>query len=340
MKNRILIIAAAVLCILAVSCSPNSTEVIKGNLERVEFSAPGTFTLSGDTYALINHEYNRGEYKVYAYYSTGYKEDVTNSAAITAVDPSLVSVSSSGVLKFTNDECPWKHEFGVTVSYGGKTTSAVAYAYRPYEAIGGLRVNYSKFIEGSVVSANIAGISCLTESGAYYTSDSSLPGSADATIAIYNEESGEVKTGKVGKLTFAKGDSLLVYAASDDSDASFFSIEVLEKSEVAKLMPGYFRCPDPGDTYDKDKFVATYMKNYRVQLRNNDGTIKSIVYVTDEDGKIDDNSPFSIETKVTRNGSDVASGSKFEKKDVVEVTITYKKSESENVTGKVKYTVY
>ncbi len=336
MKNRILIIAAAVLCILAVSCSPNSTEVIKGNLERVEFSAPGTFTLSGDTYALINHEYNRGEYKVYAYYSTGYKEDVTNSATITAVDSSLVSVSSSGVLKFTNDECPWEHEFGVTVSYGGKTTSAVAYAYRPYEAIGGLRVNYSKFIEGSVVSANIAGISCLTESGAYYSS-SSLPGSASATIAIYNETSDEVKTGKVGSLKFEAGDVLLVYAASDDSDASYFSIEVLGKSAVSKLRPGYFRCPDPGDTYDKDKFVATYMKNYRVQLSNSDGTIRSIVYVTDEDGKINDES-FTITPTVTRDSSAVTDD-EFKKGDVVEVTITYKKTDSDTVIGKVKYTV-
>lgn len=84
----------------------------------------------------------------------------------------------------------------MTVSYGGKTTSVVAYAYRPYETIGDLRVNYSKFIEGSVVSANIAGITCLTESVAYYSS-TSLPDSADASIAIYNETSGEVKTGKV-----------------------------------------------------------------------------------------------------------------------------------------------
>lgn len=176
----------------------------------------------------------------------------------------------------------------------------------------------------------------MAESGAYYFS-TSLPGSADATIAIYNEESCEVKTGKVGKLTFDKGDSLLVYSASDDSDASYFSIEVLGKSEVSKLRPGYFRCPDVGDTYDKDKFVATYMKNYRVQLSDKDGTIKSVVYVTDEDGKIDDNSPFSIETKVTRNSSDVTSG-EFKKGDVVEVTITY--NNSTTAKGTVKYTVY
>ncbi len=330
MKNRSLILIVSVICLLlAVSCSP-SVNVIKGSLERVEFSAPGTLGYDGKSYALLNHEYEKGEYKVYAYYSTGYKEDVTSLASVKGGD--YVTVSAAGGLTFSG-EYPYVHEFTVTVSYGEKTTVAVAYAYNPGDAIGGLEKKQTSFFEGAKLTTSIAGITYLSQSGSFVSSTFL---SSDGYVAIYNENDNEVTVSKLGEARALKeGDVTLYYWTYEDSEPSYFEISVVSKSGINTMTLGMLPVyPKSGETYDASSFVKTYMKNYRVQLSNSDKTVKSTVYVTDSEGKV--SSDFKLSVTAERDGSSLKTGDTFKKGDKITVSVTY----NGTLTAKKTYTLY
>ncbi len=337
-KNIAVISIVSALIFLALSCMPAETVVIKGDLTRLDFTAPGLF------YALADHEYARGEYRVTAHYSTGYQEDVTASATIKGDE--YVVLTSNGGLTFkscyTDDHSCYKnnHKYTVTASYEGKTTTAAVYAYRAGDYLSfTVKSNPTKFFEGtSLLTPGIVEISYKTETGMY--ASTSLPKSGFVTI--YGEDGNESESGTLETIRpLQKGDSRITYSVYKDSEARSINIKVLPLTEGKAIsLSSLTSYPKEGEEIDLSKFEATYMKNYRVRLYDNEDEEKAearfLMYATDENGEVKEGYRFTV--TVFRNGETKTSGT-FEKGDTITIKVEYKISEDTTLTGTRDFSV-
>ncbi len=326
------------------SCSPDSSETIvnKGDLTGIEFNTPSIFGVSG-TYAWIDHEYTTNDYSVIAVYSSGYKEIVTSSAKIEGGE--YVKVSSSGSLTFSGDEYG-VHDFEVKVSYGGKSVSTVIKAYRPGDPIN-FEVNKTKFFEGTNIPINIARITYIADSGALFSG--SLP--AKGVTMIYNEDAETFDDMLVISTLeeirpLKKGDATIFYGVYENSEISYIDIEVIPLSEAKSLKPNsLYSYVNEGDTFTKETFISTYLKNYKARIGNaetySESTATTTLNVTDENGNL--NSGFTVEATISRKDEEgtykeVTSGT-LQSGDNIFIKVTYKASEKETVEGTLSYKI-
>ncbi len=329
-KNIAVISIVSALIFLALSCMPAETVVIKGDLTGLDFTAPGLF------YALADHEYARGEYRVTAHYSTGYQEDVTASATIKG-DEYVVLTSNGGLIfNYTND-----HKYTLTVSYGGITTTATVYAYNRVGDYLSFTVKSdpTKFFEGAslLTPGIVEKISYITESG--MSSSTSLPKSGFVTI--YDKDDKELESGTLETIRpLQKGDARITYSVYKDSEARSINIEVLPLTDAKGIYPLRPSDLEAGKEFDTSTFMSTYMKNYRVYLCDHkevkEADVRSLMYATDEDGKVKEGYTFTV--TVSRNGETKTSGT-FEKGDTIRIKVDYKISEDTTLTGTKDFSV-
>ena len=144
MKRRGFVALFLVICLslIFVSCSAEPTSG-KGSLTSLTVETPGVLAYKEDKrVALVDHTYTVNNYKVYANYSTGYREDVTQVAKITTND-NFVEIGNDKSIKFKQKE--EGNSYSLTVQYGTITLPVTAWAYVPGEPIDGLRVNRNVF---------------------------------------------------------------------------------------------------------------------------------------------------------------------------------------------------
>ncbi len=337
MKKFITILTAVSMALAVLtSCSqPGSSSGTidnKGSLESIEFNAPGKFSMIDhkiEKYALIDHEYSTEDYSIKAVYSSGYEENVTASAKI---EGSSIK-SSKGNLTFLSGNKDG-HKYTVTVSYGGKTTTAVVDAYKAGD-IKDFKVKQSKFFEGiSLANSDIGTFTYMDNSG-QMTVANHLP--KTGFVKICDKNGNQLTSGTLDAIRAPqKGDAKISYSVYESSQAWTFAIEVLALSEANSLSPYY---PSPyvqkGDEVNMSTFASKYLKNYQTYIGNaetyKDSTTKSWVYVTNEKGE--ENTGFNITVTASRNGKALTSGT-FEKGDKVEINVTYKISDSKTISGK------
>ncbi len=336
--KKVITILATVIMILTVltSCLPGSSGTNdKGSFTGIMFEAPSISGLSG-SYAWIDHEYTRNDYKVYACYSTGAREDVTESAKIEGGDH--VKVSSSGSLTFSGEVAGF-HKFEVKVSYGGKTKSTVIEAYKPGDIIE-FTEKQTKFFEGSRVYPEIAQINYFSDTGSP-SSKNNLP--AKGFVTIKDKDGKGNKTTLREARTFKEGDSSISYSVYENSEVRSFNIEVVSLSNAKSLKVLSYPASEvnAGDTIDLSTFVSKYMKNCHVRIGDateyDNSTIKSFFDATDSTGK--ENEGFSIKVTVLRDGKEITDGT-FKKGDKIKVVVTKKISNTDSIQGEVTSEVW
>ncbi len=342
MKKNISIAAVVIiLLLLTLSCSAECEPSInKGNLVDLKFNAPGFFSIYG-TYALIDHEYTTDDYSVVAVYSTGYEENVTERADI--VGGEYVKVSSTHSLTFCG-EVYGGHEFTLKASYGGKEVSKVVYAYRPGDAIGGLKDKDTTYFVGAYLTNYIAGITYITEKGVI-TRGSYLPSSG--LVKVYDKEGNVTQTGTISEIKIKDGDTRIGYRVYKNSEESYIEIEkLIPISSAKRLKPGSPSSPEIGSTINLSTFVSTYMHNAKVIFFDTEkapSTCFGYLYATNEKGEV--NEGFRVDVSVSRKNKttgeteEVSSGT-FETGDVITVNVSYIISDGITLTGKTEKSIY
>lgn len=339
-KYVAVILIVSALIFAAVSCMPAETVVIKGELTGVKFNAPNV------PCALADHEYSKDEYHVMACYSSGYEEDVTASAKI---EGEYVEVTSTGGLIFkscyTDDHSCYKneHKYTVNISYMDKTAAAVVYAYRIGDYLSfKAKSNPTKIFEGASLTPSIVETSYIaeiTESGMF--SSSTFP--ASGFVTIFNEDDEKSVSGTLDTIRpVQEGDTRISCSVCEDSEVRSMDIKVLPLTDAKGIRPFGLNSNDvkEGSEFDKDTFIFTYMKNYKVYLCDNEdykvAEVRSLMYATDENGNV--NSGYKITITVSRNGAVETKGT-FEKGDIVKIEVEYQISEDKTLTATRDITV-
>ncbi len=322
--KKFITILTAVIMVLAVlaSCSPDSSETVvnKGDLVKLGLVVGAD---SNSNYVLSDHEYTRDNYKVTAYYSSGWQEDVTSSAKIDGGE--YMKKSSSGGLTFSSANT--SHNFTVKVSYGGKEASFDVKAYKAEDIIGVKLVNI-KFFEGYKLGYNVSDvkISYMNSNGKLVIDDY-LP--ENSIVKMYDENDSETFSGTYKTIReFKTDDSKITFSIKDTTESCSSSIEVISKTEAKKIeMSTGYEKPQAGASIDINNYVKTYMGNYKVRLSNatSKPDVTSIIYITDSEGKVADG--YQIAVSVSRSGTETTSGN-FQKGDVVTMEVSMK-----DVTG-------
>ncbi len=329
MKRRGFVSLFLIICLslIFVSCSAESNSG-KGNLTSLTFEAPGVLAYKEDKRAaLVDYTYTVNNYKVYANYSTGYREDVTQVAKITTSDKKVV-IGNDKSIKFMQKD---GNDYSLTVQYGTITLPVTAWAYVPGEPIDGLRNVRTTFYKGELLSS-FAGISEIDENGSYYSS-SILPSSSNILFFAKTSEGGEggvelYSVNPNSTYAFTGNEQLMYYVtlASDGTLSSVTHIEGFEvvdytADEIEKLQLGLLKkYPVVGESIlSSDKLIKKYLpeQKVRVTLKNKASFTRLLV---NDDGTISDSS-FTIECKVKKaNGEEKTSGT-FELTDTLTVTV-------------------
>lgn len=342
MKRRGFIALFLIICLslVFVSCDADSGNG-NGKIVSLNFEAPGVLAYrENKRAALVGYTYTVNNYKVYANYSNGYREDVTQVAKITSNDE-YVTVGNGNTLTFTNikeDKSASKdgNEYSLTVEYAGITLPVTAWAYAAGEPIDGLKNPRSTFYEGELLSS-FAGASMLDKDGNYFYA-TILPD--DGYVLFLNESDDMYFVSLSDKYTF-KGDESLMYYVSIASDGSslssvtmipHFEVVKYKDSDIKSLNLGLFaKYPKIGDNIDSFKFVETYFKGQKGSITLKNGA-NFKVQMVDGDGTQNEGYSFSFTVKNSK-GEEKTSG-EFAKGDTFTVTVEYK-----GVKGVRSYTI-
>ncbi len=324
MRKRITLALLCCLLVIALASCNNAPKTNIGEIRRIEFKSPGVFNyMDGNTYALVNYEYNPGEYKVYAYYSTGYQEDITSSVEISTTNSDIVKINGKKI-KFSDDEVDGVYtEYPITVKYGNFTENTVVNAVRAGDAIGGLKVKQTKFFVGSKLTSSIAGITYISDSGSF-TSTTFLPSSGYVWLFDKDEKLKDFNTLKDSAELKQEGGYKVYYHTYWDSNWEEIDITVIPLTDVKSLnVLSIPLSPKSGETYTASEFNKTYLKGLKAYLYNEDKSAKLLDTVVDENGDV--KSGYTINVSVTdKTGTTVRqSGDKFQTGDRVLVTVTY-----------------
>ena len=346
MKKRGFVALFLVICIslIFVSCSAEPTSG-KGSLTSLTVETPGVLAYKeAKRVALVDHTYTVNNYKVYANYSTGYREDVTQVAKITTND-SFVEIGNDKSIKFKQKE--EGNSYSLTVQYGTITLPVTAWAYVPGEPIDGLRVNRNVFYKGELLSASFAGISELDENGNYFSS-SMLPSSA---IILFT--SGEGNNEKLyametlsDKYIFTEEESAMYYVIGFTAEGDIIATEVnnfkvinYEVKDIEKvnfgLLKDYPKAGDPIPTTEDD-FIKKYLTSQKIKVTLKNGESFYRLLVNDK-GVFVANDLGSITFSVIDSDGNKKTDGNFSKKDSLEVSIGL---DSEHPFGSRKYNIY
>ncbi len=329
MKKRGFVALFLVICIslIFVSCSAESTSG-KGSLTSLTVENPGVLAYKEDKrVALVDHTYTVNNYKVYANYSTGYREDVTQVAKITTND-SFVEIGNDKSIKFKQKG--EGNSYSLTVQYGTITLPVTAWAYVPGEPIDGLRNVRTTFYKGELLSS-FAGISEIEENGNYYSS-SILPSSANVLFLAKTSEGGVELYSVNPNSTYAfTGNEQLMYYVTVASDGTLSSVTFIDgfevvdytADEIEKLQLGLLKkYPVIGENIlSSDELIKKYLpgQKSRVTLKNKASFTRLLV---NDDGTISDSS-FAIECKVTNAKGEEKTSGTFELSDTLTVTVKF-----------------
>lgn len=335
MKRRGFVALFLIICLslVFISCS---SEVQNGNGQVVSLSFEGPGVLAykeGKRVALVGHTYTVDNYKVYANYSNGYREDVTQVAKVTSNDE-YATVGKGNTLTFTNVSEDNKtsskdgNAYSLTVEYAGITLPVTAWAYAAGEPIDGLKNPKKVFYKGELLSS-FAGASMLDKDGNYSYS-SLLP--YDGSV-LFLDKTGDMYTVSLSdKYTFS-GDEVLMYYVSLSEEGSFTSVTFIngfevvsyEDSDIKSINLGLFaKYPKKGDTINYAEFAKTYFKGQRGSITLKNGA-NFRVQMVDDDGTQNADYTFSFVVK-NSEGQEKNSG-EFDIGDKLTVTVKYKNSD-------------
>ena len=331
MKRRGFVALFLIICLslVFVSCDVDSGNG-NGKIVSLNFEAPGVLAYrENKRVALVGYTYTVNNYKVYANYSNGYREDVTQTATITSNDE-YATVGKGNTLTFTNikeDKSASKdgNEYSLTVEYAGIKLPVTAWAYAAGEPIDGLKNPKSVFYKGELLSS-FAGASMLDEEGNYSYSNI-LPFSG--YVLFLNKTGDMYAVALSDKYTFT-GDESLMYYVSIAEDGSLtsatmvtgFEVTSYEDNDINNINLGLFaKYPKIGDNIDSSKFVETYFKGQKGSITLKNGANFKVQIVNDN-GVANDEYTFTFAVNNSK-GEEKTSGT-FAKGDKFTVTVEYK----------------